>query len=356
VKLLLILLLCVVPLERAKAETFPGKAWNTSADPEIHGWSAAKLAEARTYSEALDTAAVMIVHDGVLIDAWGDIAREYPAASIRKSLLSALYGIQVGKGTIGLSDTLEDLGIEDEPPGLTPEERQARVVDLLMARSGVYHPAAGETAYMKDRRPRRGSHAPGEFWYYNNWDFNVLGTIYETAAQEEIVPSLVRFIAAPLQMQDFDRDDGGYFFEKSSRHPAYYVQVTARDLARFGLLYLKEGRWRDRQVVPAAWVRKSTSQLSNIWPTTYGHADGPTTMGYGYLWWAGRDEGFLPGVDLHTRAYRAYGHRGQYVIVIPARNLVVVHLVDRWDPTEYVSFQQMGTLLSMILDAAPEVP
>ena len=75
-KLLLILLLCVVPLERAKAETFPGKAWNTSADPEIHGWSAAKLAEARTYSEALDTAAVMIVHDGVLIDAWGDIARE----------------------------------------------------------------------------------------------------------------------------------------------------------------------------------------------------------------------------------------------------------------------------------------
>ncbi len=71
---------------------------------------------------------------------------------------------------------------------------------------------------------------------------------------------------------------------------------------------------------------------------------------------SGRDEGFLPGVDLRGRAYRAHGYRGQYVIVIPARNLVVVHLVDRWDPTEYVSFQQMGTLLSMILEAAPEQP
>ena len=76
----------------------------------------------------------------------------------------------------------------------------------------------------------------------------------------------------------------------------------------------------------------------------------------GDLWWAGLDDGFLPGVDLRGRAYRAYGHRGQYVIVIPARNLVVVHLVDRWDPTEYVSYQQMGTLLSMILEAAPEQP
>ena len=191
VNLLLVMLLCVLPLNWVKADTFPGKTWNKVVNPEIHGWSSVKLTEARTYSEALDTAAVMIVHDGVLIDAWGDIARKYPAASIRKSLLSALYGIQVGKGNIGLLDSLEDLRVEDEPPGLTHKERQARVVDLLMARSGVYHPAAGETAYMKDRRPRRESHAPGEFWYYNNWDFNVLGTIYEMAAEEEILPSIV---------------------------------------------------------------------------------------------------------------------------------------------------------------------
>jgi len=52
---------------------------------------------------------------------------------------------------------------------------------LLEARSGVYHAALYETPAMAKQRPARGSHEPGTFWYYNNWDFNALGTIYEHA-------------------------------------------------------------------------------------------------------------------------------------------------------------------------------
>jgi len=350
---LLIPLLCVLPFDWVKADTFPGKTWAELANPESRGWSSAKLSEAEAYSEVLDTAAVMIVHDGVVIDSWGDISHKFPSASIRKSLLSALYGIQVKKDKIHLTDTLEDLNIQDLPPGLTRSERQARVVDLLMARSGVYHQAAGETWHMKYHRPRRGSYGRGEYWYYNNWDFNALGTIYETATDEKISASLAKYIAGPLQMQDFNINDVGYFHDKISLHPSFYTQNSARDLARFGLMYLKEGRWKNQQVVPAEWVRKSTSQLSNVSLISYTHTEKPAATGYGYMWWVFSDGGFFPGVEIQGRAFLAYGYRGQYLIVIPAQNIVVVHLVNTWDPTESVSIAQMRNLLSLILEAAP---
>ncbi len=76
-------------------------------------------------------------------------------------------------------ETWKELGIDDVAPGLTPAEKKATVADLLASRSSVYHPALGEVATMKQVRPRPGSHPPGTFWYYNNRDFNALGTIFE---------------------------------------------------------------------------------------------------------------------------------------------------------------------------------
>jgi CubicO group peptidase (beta-lactamase class C family) len=103
-----------------------------------------------------------------LSNQWGDIDKKISSYSMRKSLLSALYGIYSAEGVIDIDQTLEQLGIDDSPEPLTKEEKQARVVDLLCARSGVYHPVDFETALMKKNRPERGSHAPGTFWYYNN--------------------------------------------------------------------------------------------------------------------------------------------------------------------------------------------
>jgi len=69
------------------------------------------------------------------------------------------------KGKINLLATLDDYGIDDYSPQLTELEKRARVIDLLEAKSGIYHAAAYETKGMKQKRPMRGSHAPGEFWY-----------------------------------------------------------------------------------------------------------------------------------------------------------------------------------------------
>ena len=144
------------------------------------GWSREKLALAHAYAstDSIHTSAVIILQHGRVIDQWGDTAQKIDSYSVRKSLLSALYGIYVAEGAIDPNETLEHLGIDDSPDPLTKEEKQARVVDLLRARSGIYHLVDFETQSMASSRPARGSHPPGTYWYYNHWDFNVLGTIF----------------------------------------------------------------------------------------------------------------------------------------------------------------------------------
>src|SRR4029079_9227231 len=99
--------------------------------------------------------------------------------------------------------TLGDLGIDDRPPRLTEIEKQATILDLLRARSGVYHDAARETAAMRAARPPRGSHSPGTFNYYNNWDFNVLGAIFERVTGRKIFDEFHERIAKPIGMRGY---------------------------------------------------------------------------------------------------------------------------------------------------------
>jgi hypothetical protein len=134
-------------------QSYPGVHWEKADDPEQLGWSSEKLALARRFSEMIGSDAVMIVDNGVVVDAWGDISRNFQCHSMRKSILSALIGIHVEKGNIDLSATIGELGIDDRYPSLSVNEKKATVGDLIMARSGVYHPALGEAASMKGMRP-----------------------------------------------------------------------------------------------------------------------------------------------------------------------------------------------------------
>ena len=320
-------------------DVYPGKTWDRAVTPEAAGWSSDGLAKARQQSAEIGSTAVIIVHHGIVVDSWGDIAVKSEAHSVRKSLLSALYGIAVAKGQIDPSQTMAALGIDDDPP-LTPAEREATVLDLLQARSGVYHPALYETARMARERPARGSHPHGTFWYYNNWDFNALGTIYEMKTGEKVFEAVARHLAGPLEMQDFTPADGRYVRGKDLRHPAYPMRLSARDLARFGLLYLRDGRWKDRQIVPAAWVRESTSPHSES-----------ERGGYGYLWWTLRGADCFPKARPNDRCFFAAGNYGQYIMVIPALDLVVVHRVNTDLTHKRVSRTAFRKLLALITAA-----
>jgi len=196
-------------------------------------------------------------------------------------------------------------------------------------------------------RPQRGSHAPGTFWYYNNWDFNALGTIFDQLSGEEsIYAAFDKRIAQPIGMQDYDPADADleYFYEPYSMHPFYYFHMSTRDLARFGLLFLRNGRWEEQQVIPADWVRESTTS----------HSDTGPHSGYGYLWWTGEGVGLLPNVDEGPGAYAAQGVGGHRLIIMPSRNLVVVHRSNTEAGGYDIPEWEVGTLLWLILDAAGE--
>jgi CubicO group peptidase (beta-lactamase class C family) len=338
------------PYDGGYGQVYPAVNWQKTDAPGRLGWSSKKLAQARAYSEAIGSAAVMIVDDGVVVAAWGDVTRKFKCHSMRKSLLSALIGIHVDAGNIDLAQTLEELGIDDYEPSLTLEEKQATVGDLIKARSGIYHAALGENQMMKDMRPARHSHAPGTFWYYNNWDFNALGTIFEQETSTTIFAEFDRRFAKPLQMEDFNVSDCRYVSSDDvgkpflSQHNYYNFRMSARDLARFGLLFLREGRWRDRQIIPADWVRQSTASYSQR------GIDG----GYGYMWWTGVKGGLFQNVVVNKHSYYASGWGGQKIIVLPYRKLVIVHRVNTDGPGRQASPYQIGRLLWHILDAAGE--
>ena len=333
-----------VPFDSAAEAVYPGRTWQSAETPEDLGWSSEKLAVAREFSEQLDSAAVMIVDDGIVVDAWGDIARNYICHSMRKSLVSALYGIYVAEGKIDISMTLQELGIDDHTP-LTEEEKQATVADLLKARSGVYIPAVGESAPMKASRPERGSHPAGTFWYYNNWDFNALGTIFDQETGERnIYQAFKRRIADPIGMQDFSTEDLQYDYEPTSVHPYYGFLMSTRDLARFGLLLARGGRWGSEQIIPESWIAESTTSYS----------DAGASGGYGYMWWIAADGKHLPNVVLPDGSFSAQGYRGHYALVIPEWDIVIIHRFDTFTPTGQVSDSEFGYLVRLILRAGPE--
>jgi CubicO group peptidase (beta-lactamase class C family) len=288
--------------------------------PESVGYSSAKLDEARESAEGSGFAAIMALYDGKVFFSWGNVKKNYKCHSIRKPFLSALYGIHVAKGHIDLDATLEELEINDIPPSLTTEEKQATVRDLLESRSGVYHEAAAETQEMKDSPPPRGSHLPGTFFYYNNWDFNALGTIFEQATGTKIFEEFKRRIADPIGMEDFGVDNCSYEYEDSlSMHPAYSFRMSARDLARFGVLYQQGGRWRGARIIPSQWITEST--------TTYSIVDAGAGVGYGYMWMT------IPEGSAFAHLIGASGfyHTGvgvHIVIIIPDLKLVLVEQYD----------------------------
>jgi len=343
--------------------TFPGTSWNRVYSLEAAGWSKEKLSAARKYaaSDSIHSSAVMVVQGGEVVDQWGDIDRKIDSYSVRKSLISALYGIYASEGVIDVNQTLEQLGIDDSPDPLTKEEKQARIVDLLRARSGVYHRVDFETESMIRDRPARGSHAPGTFWYYNNWDFNVLGTIFEKKTGLKIGDAFYRRIAKPIGMQDFRPDDVFYFGGPASIHPTYHFEITARDLARFGLLYLRRGRWKQQQIVPEAWVEKSSHASEMV------QSNGNNLGGYEYLWWVDYGGIHFPEVSL-PGIYSARGAGAHYLFVIPTLDLVVIHRTDNDPPvrdaktiTEIANRgsvsedrAEFGHMLRLILDARTE--
>lgn len=249
---------------------------------------------------------------------FGDIKETSYVASVRKSILAILYGKYVDNGAIDLNTTLKELNIDDVK-GLTDAEKEATIQDLLTARSGIYHPASNtgdDTKYA----PKRGEKKHGEYFLYNNWDFNAAGGIFEKLTGKNIYVAFEEDIAKPLGMQDFNlKEQKKRGNSKRSKFLAYHFYLSTRDMARIGQLMLNKGKWNGKQIISESWVEKISSVV------TPNHKMNPKRrrqglFGYGYMWWV------FDSDNIHSNlqgAYSATGSYGQFITVIPKLDMVV---------------------------------
>lgn len=254
---------------------------------------------------------IIISKDNEIIFEYGNIKYNHGyLASCRKSILAILYGMY----SINLNKTLEELNINDKL-GLSEIEKTATIKDLLMTRSGIYHPASNGGD--DKNKPERHSKKPGEYFIYNNWDFNALGTIFEQETGINIYDALNN-LGKQIGFEDFDLEYNKKKYNEiikkntASIHPSYHMYISARDMLKIGYLMLNQGKYGDDQVVPKEWIKEITKLHTK--------KEINKNIGYGYMWWVFDEDKKHP----LYKAYMAQGNKGQSIIIIPKSNMVIV--------------------------------
>lgn len=280
------------------------------AQPPLPASKAALLTDF-VENRAAGTDVLVVLKDGKVLFEYGPTDVPSNLHSGRKSIVSLLFGIAQENGLVDIEATLGELGIDEAQTPLTDTEKTATVAHLLQARSGVYLPSGAESQQMKDGRPARGQFKPGENHYYNNWDFNVLGTIIEQETELSIGEAIENWLARPLGMEDFHQSHVVYDFDGSgTQHRTYRIHMSARDLARIGCLVQQKGDWNGTQIVPAQWIALTTKHCSEVKARSYD--------GYGYLWW----------INSERDVIAADGWGGQYLFIDRNGPLVLVNRQD----------------------------
>jgi len=166
-----------------------------------------------------------------------------------------------------------------------------------------------------------------------------LGTIFEQETGKKIFEEFKERIADPIGMEEFDVENCSYGYElELSEHPAYRFRMSTRDMARFGVLYQKNGMWNDSQIIPEDWITSST--------TTYSIVDSAMGVGYGMLWDTIIEDGAMDQL-LGTTGFYHTGVGVHVVMVIPERKLV---LVQRYNTdNEIVDAGDIGMAVGMMI-------
>jgi len=293
------------------------------------------------------TLSLIVIHKGKIIHeryAPGvDVTTKTRTWSTAKSIAVTLIGMLVDEGRMSLDDPL---GFDWLPQAASPDTDPRSAITLrhvLNMSSGLYtvdnrgmeYVTGSGLAYwagassVNGARNRGLIREPGTYWDYENYD-----TILAVYAMKLALGDAKKYLEYPRKAL-FDpigmrntlvsADRFGDFILSSQ------VYTTARDLARFGLLYLQNGMWNDKRLLSEEWIEfvrtpaPSTAEQGNF---------------YGGQWWLVPDD----RTDVPSDAYSTAGNRGQYVIVVPSHDVVIVRRgldygrqgFDRWDLTREV--------------------
>jgi len=260
-----------------------------------------------------------------------------PVYPVTKSVLSILVGVAIDKGYLRLEEKVSELLPEASEANVDPLVREITVRDLLTMTAGFAPKPADvkigdPTSSMWRRlvaRPMRD--APGSRFAYDTYDQNLLSVMLSRAIKEDARRFAQRNLFDPLHIDNYSWavDSEGFLIGATS------LFLTARDMAKIGVLYLEMGRWGDRRIVSSAFVSASTTKQSEGGP--------PSNAAYGYFWWIGKT---TTGDD----AFFAYGQNDQLIYVAPKLDLVVALTADS------VPGGGVSMVNDLVLPAAADLP
>ncbi len=233
--------------------------------------------------------------------------------SVTKSVVSTLAGIAIARGEIPGVDTPVSDFVNPDDFGASRLDEAITFRHLLTMIGGWEwdESGGGDYAHWESARDpvrflldRPIVNPPGTRFVYNSAGVHLLGVAVAEATGESLPDFADEVLFGPLGIPDsaWELLSGGFVNGGSG------LDLRPRDLARFGQLFLMAGRWRGRAVVPEDWIEMATAPVFT-WSSP---------RSYGYLWW----------IDLERGAYYASGYGGQYLYVLPGRDLVVVVTTD----------------------------
>lgn len=266
-----------------------------------------------------NTRAVIVIYDTLLIaEKYGegfDRDTRILGWSMSKSVTNALVGVLVNQDKININDPVN---IDEWQPD---DRRDITLNNLMQMSSGLAwdedYGNPSNVTNMLYREPDMYTYSiqvkaganPGEKWYYSSGSANIvagyLKQYFETQQGYTCFPKKQFFNLIGMNSAVFETDCAGTFVGSS------YVHATPLDWARFGLLYLKDGVWRNNRILPEGW-------------SEYTATSAKASKGeYGSLFWLNQG-GKYP--DAPADLYYANGHHDQRVFIIPSKNMVIVRM------------------------------
>jgi len=281
---------------------------------------------------------LLVWHDGgLMLEAYyrgTDGSTMNQVYSVTKSITSAMIGKALQEGHItDVDEPVLPFFPEYEPvANLDGRKEMLTVEDLLTMRAGfawdesstIYGNDANDatrlagsrdwTQYMLDREMAA---EPGTTFTYNSGATLLLGGILAQTSGQTVEEYTVERLFEPLGITQWRWQETS----TGQSNTGWGLYLRPIDMLKFGQLYLQQGRWQDAQIIPEAWVAQSTRPLVHV----------SDEFDYGYQWWRFADQNPVVADLAQNDLYFAWGFGGNFIFVIPHRNLIVVTTAENFE-------------------------
>lgn len=312
---------------------FPGDEWPT-ADPAAVGMDARRIEEAMAYLDAQcgedGVRQALVARHGRVVWQGDDVGNVHNVWSCTKVFTSTCLGLLVADGRCTL-----DTRACEFVPALARHYPEVTLRHLATMTSGYCavgdDPALGHGQSRTPLHPARPLFAPGSRFLYWDSAMNQFAHVLTRIAGEPLAELFRRRVAEPIGMREWRWETlepvDGLAVVGGAGNMSKGVHVSARDLARLGLLFLNGGGWRGRRIVSEEWVRLATTpQVPATLPAHDPATEGPGL--YGLNWWANglRRDGSRFWPEAPEATFHASGFNNNRLIAVPEWDLLVVRL------------------------------